>query len=187
MGSVLKDLHWESRYILDSFPVPVCDNIRIKRCRLVKNEVYRGRVESKKRFFYGVRVQIMATSDGIPVEFCILPGACADLQGLAELALELPDASQVFVDAGYNFYEWEDYLQEVENIKLQVPRKVNSKRGREPWLELHKSFVRKYIATRIGEIEKMFPKKIHATNLNGYLLKIALFLFAFQIDKAFIR
>ena len=25
LGSVLKDLHWESRYLLDSFPVPVCD------------------------------------------------------------------------------------------------------------------------------------------------------------------
>lgn len=186
-GSVLKDLHWESRYILDSFPLAVCDNIRINRSRLVKDELYRGRIESKKRFFYGVRVQVLATSEGIPVEFCILPGACADLQGLAELAFELPPAAQVFVDAGYNFYEWEDYLQEIENVKLQVPRKRNSKRGREPWLELHKSLVRKYIETTIGEIEKMFPKKIHATNLNGYLLKIALFLFAFQIDKAFIR
>jgi len=34
---------------------------------------------------------------------------------------------------------------------------------------------------------KLFPKKIHATNLNGFLLKIALFLFAYQIDKAFIQ
>ena len=187
LGSILKDLHWQSRYILDSFPVAVCDNIRIKRCRLVRDEAYRGKLSSKKRFFYGVRVQIMATSDGIPVEFCILPGSLSDLQGLAELALEMPDEAQIFVDAGYNFYEWEDYLQEIERIKLQVPRKANSKRCREPWLELHKSLVRKYIETTIGEISKLFPKKIHATNLNGFLLKIALFLFAYQIDKAFIQ
>lgn len=187
LGSVLKDLHWESRYILDSFPVPVCDNIRIKRCRLVQSELYRGVMSSKKRFFYGVRVQVLATSDGIPLEFCILPGGCADLQGMAELAFEMPDEAQIFVDAGYNFYEWEDYLQEVEQIKLQVPRKANSQRLREPWLEMHKSLIRKYIETTIGEVEKLFPKKIHATNLNGFLLKIALFLFAFQIDKAFIR
>lgn len=187
LGSILKDLHWESRYILDSFPVALCDNIRINRCRLVKDEGYRGKLSSKKRFFYGVRAQVMVTSDGLPVEFAILPGACADLQGMAELALEMPENTQLFVDAGYNFYEWEDYLSEIENIKLQVPRKRNSKRGREPWLEMHKSLVRKYIETTIGEIEKMFPKKIHATNLNGFLLKIALFLFAYQIDKAFIR
>jgi len=186
LGSVLKDLHWESRYLLDSFPVPLCDNIRIKRCRLVRDEQYRGMMPSKRRFFYGVRVQILTTSDGIPLEFCILPGACSDLQGLAELALDLKDSAQVFVDAGYNFYEWEDYLHDIEAIKLQVPRKTNSKRAREPWLEIHKSLIRKYIETTIGEIAKLFPKKIHATNLNGFLLKIALFLFAYQIDKAFI-
>lgn len=186
LGSVLKDLHWESRYLLDSFPVAVCDNIRIKRCRLIQNELYRGKVSSKRRYFYGVKVQLLTTSDGIPVEFCILPGGCADLQGLAELSLDLPERTQLFVDAGYNFYEWEDYLQDFENLKFLVPRKINSKRGREPWLELHKSWVRKYIETTIGEISKMLPKKIHATNLNGFLLKIALFLFAFQIEKAFI-
>jgi len=187
LGAVLKELHWESRYLLDSFPVAVCDNIRIKRCRIIQDEQYRGLMSSKRRFFYGVRVQIMATSDGIPLEFCILPGACWDLQGMAQLALDLPVEAQLFVDAGYNFYEWEDYLQEIENLKLQVPRKKNSKRGREPWLEIYKSLVRKYIETTIGEISKLFPKKIHATNLNGFLLKIALFLFAYQIDKAFIQ
>lgn len=187
LGSTLKDLHWESRYLLDSFPVPVCDNIRIKRCRIVKDLRYRGVMTSFRRYFYGVRVQILTTSDGVPVEFCILPGACSDLQGLAELALELPPMAQLFVDAGYNFYEWEDYLCEKGQLRLQVPRKTNSKRAREPWLELHKSLVRKYIETTIGEIGKLFPKKIHATNLNGFLLKIALFLFAYQIDKAFIQ
>ena len=187
LGAVLKELHWESRYLLDSFPVAVCDNIRIGRCRIISDEQYRGVMTSKRRFFYGVRVQIMATSDGIPLEFCILPGACSDLQGLAELALDLPATAELFVDAGYNFYEWEDYLQEEENLRLQVPRKKNSQRGREPYLELYKSLMRKYIETMIGEISKMFPKKIHATNLNGFLLKIALFLFAYQVDKAFIQ
>ena len=187
LGSVLKDLHWESRYLLDSFPAAVCDNIRINRCRLVQDERYRGKVPSKHRYFYGVKVQLLATSDGIPLEFCILPGSCSDLQGLAELPLELPNAAQLFVDGGYNFYEWEDYLQEIARLKLQVPRKINSKRGREPWLEIYKSLIRKYIETTIGEISKLFPKKIHATNLDGFLLKIALFLFAYQIDKAFIQ
>ncbi len=117
----------------------------------------------------------------------MLPGACSDLQGLAELALDLPPLAELFVEAGYNFYEWEDYLRQAAELRLRVPRKANSKRGREPWLEIYKSLMRKYIETTIGEISKLFPKKIHATNLNGFLLKIAFFLFAYQIDKAFIR
>lgn len=89
LGGILKDLHWESRYLLDSFSIAVCDNIRIKRWRIAQDEQYRGKVSSRRRYFYGVKMQVLATSDGIPVEFCILPGACADLQGLAELALDL--------------------------------------------------------------------------------------------------
>ncbi len=187
LGSVLKELHWESRYVLDSFPVALCDNIRIGRCRLVQDKRYGGFLSSKRRYFYGVRVQLLTTSDGIPLEFCVLPGACADLQGLAELAVDLPENAELFVDAGYNFYEWENYLKEIEELRLQVPRKANSKQAREPWLEVYKSLMRKYIETTIGEISKLFPKKIHATNLNGFLLKLALFLFAYQINKAFIQ
>ena len=114
-------------------------------------------------------------------------GACSDLQGWAELALDLPEKVELSVDGGYNFYEWEDYLREIQDIRFQVPRRANSKRGREPWLEIYKSLMRKYIKTTIGEIAKSFPKKIHVTNLDGFLLKIALFLFAYQVDKAFIQ
>ncbi len=95
----------------------------------------------------------MPTSECIPLELCIRRCACSDLQGLAELVIDLEDSARLFVDAGYNFYEWEDYLHEAENLKLEVPCKKNSKRGREPWLEIYKSLVRKYIEMTIGEIQ----------------------------------
>ncbi len=69
----------------------------------------------------------MVTSDAISGEFCILPVACSDLLGLAELPLNLPKEAQLFIDAGYNFYEWEDYLLETKQLRLQVRRKANSK------------------------------------------------------------
>jgi hypothetical protein len=187
LGTVLKDLNRESRYLLDSFPVPVCDNIRIPRCRLIRDELYRGRIQSKRRYFYGVKVQVMTTIDGLPTEFCILPGSCHDLQGLAELACDSLENSEVFADAAYTDYEWEDYLLESQTVRLQVPRKANSKREQEPFVETYKQLFRKRIETAIGEIQKMFPKKIHATTLNGFILKIGLFLFAYQLNKAFIQ
>jgi len=39
-------------YIIDSFPVPGCDNIRIERCKIYTEEEYRGYIASKKRYFY---------------------------------------------------------------------------------------------------------------------------------------
>ena len=186
-GTVIKDLNWESRYLLDSFPLAVCDNIRIKRCRIVRGEDYRGYQASKRRYFYGVRVQVITTAEGVPVEFCVLPGKFADIEGLSHLALELPAEAQLIADSAYTNYEWEDYLLEEEQINFLVQRKSNTRRVVEPNLEEYKKFFRKRIETAFGELMKMFPKKIHVTSFKGLVLKISLFLFAFQIDKAIIN
>lgn len=61
LGTVLKSINPTTEYLLDSFPVPLCDNIRIPRVRLVRSEDYRGNIASKRRFFYGIRVQLLAT------------------------------------------------------------------------------------------------------------------------------
>jgi hypothetical protein len=82
LGTVLKSISPTIEYLLDSFPVPMCDNIRIPRVRLVRSEAFRGYIASKKRYFYGIRVQLLTTKDGIPVKFALLPGAANDVQGL---------------------------------------------------------------------------------------------------------
>ena len=186
-GSVLKDLNWETRYLLDSFPVAMCDNIRINRCRIGRDERFRGYQASKRRYFYGVRVSVITTADGVPVEFCILPGKFADIEGLAQLALELPAGAHLIADSAYTQFEWEAHLLQNEQIHLLVQAKSNTRRAVEPRLEEYKTIFRKRIETAFGDLMKLFPKKIHATSLKGFLLKIALFLFAFQIDKALIN
>lgn len=186
-GTVLKDLNWESRYLLDSFPVSLCDNIRIKRCRLVQDERFRGYLTSKRRYFYGVRVQVITTVDVVPVEFVMLPGRFADIEGLAHLPLDFPEGAHLIADSAYTQFEWEEYLQQTQNLHLLVVAKSNTKRAIEPRLEEYKKLFRKKIETTFGELMKLFPKKIHITSLKGFLLKIQLFLLAFQIDKAFIN
>ena len=190
LGSTLKELNWESRYAIDSFPVPMCQNIRIKRNRLTKEvsdkESYRGYSSSKKVYFFGVRVQVITTIDNVPVEFSILPGDSADLQGMAELPLNFEKGAQIAADAAYTEYNWEDFARETEGIKLLVMRKKNSQRGDDLPTKNYKFWLRHRIETTFGEISKLFPKKIHATNLNGFIFKVFMFLLAFQLDKAFI-
>ena len=74
IGMLLKEANIHMQYIIDSFPVPICDNIRISRCRIVTGEEFRGYIPSKRRYFYGVRIHMITTADGIPVEFVFLPG-----------------------------------------------------------------------------------------------------------------
>lgn len=187
LGMTIKELNLESRYSLDSFPVAVCDNIRIARCRLAQGRQFRGYLASKRRYFFGVRVQVISPVEGVPVEFGVLPGRLSDLEGLTELPLALPVGADVAADAAYTYYEWEDALAQTDGVRLLVGRKGNSKRRDVPVVHDYKQWLRRRIETVFDEIAKLFPKKIHATTLSGFVLNISLFLFAYQIDKAFIQ
>jgi hypothetical protein len=43
LGQHLKDLAGACDYVIDSFPVAVCDNMRISRCKLLKGRQWRGK------------------------------------------------------------------------------------------------------------------------------------------------
>ena len=85
IGMILKETSDCTEYLLDSFPVPICDNTRIFHVKLIQSEEYRGYIASKKRYFYGVRVQLLTTKSGIPVEFVFLPGSANDVRALNAL------------------------------------------------------------------------------------------------------
>jgi hypothetical protein len=51
LGLVFKQANTSMQYVLDSFPVAMCDNIRIKRCQLVQSEAFRGFIASKPIMF----------------------------------------------------------------------------------------------------------------------------------------
>jgi hypothetical protein len=106
---------------------------------------------------------------------------------MAALPLCLPVGAEVAADAAYTYYEWEDELAQSDGVRLLVGRKRNSKRRDVPVVHDYKQWLRRRIETVFGEITKLFPKKIPVTTLAGFILKISLFLFAYQLDKAFIQ
>ena len=186
IGAALKEASISTRYLLDSFPVAVCDNIRISRCRLVEGAQWRGRSAAHRRYFYGVRVQVVTTEEGVPVELAFLPGSASDVRGLGVLPLSLPEGSELFMDSGYTDYAAEDAAREFDAVTFAVQRKRNSRRWDEPWRAYYKQLMRKRIETAFSQIKAMFPRHIHAVSFRGFLLKVSLFVIAFAIDKAFI-
>ena len=183
-GTLLQTLHTEARYVIDSFPVAVCQNIRIPRSKLLQGEAYRGRNASKRVWFYGFKVQVVATTDGVPVNFYIHAGSEADQTGLRALAPDLPEGSVLYTDAGYTDYAGEDLFEQATGNRQQTARKKNSTRPHEP----HENFLiqhfRKSIETCFSQLTARFPKKIHAVTAEGFLLKIVLFIFVHAIDQA---
>lgn len=183
LGQQLKQLNTQARYVIDSFPVAVCDNVRIKRCRLLTGEAYRGYSASKRRYFYGVKVQLLMTHDGLPVEVYIHAGSEADITGLKALSPQLPAGSRLYADAAYTDYEWEDTWREVEAVALLADRKANSKRPHEPWQDFLIHHFRKGVETTISQLTERFPKSIHAVTAQGFALKLLLFVFTHTLAE----
>jgi len=176
----------DQTYVVDSLPVQACDNIRIRRrCRLYPLEehagAFRGYIAIKRRYFYGLRVHLVVTGAGEPVEFSLVAGSEADVSVFKDLELDLPEGSIILADKAYTDYDYEDLLEEV-GLHLKSQRKKNSKRPLLAWEEFLGKPIRQYIETVFSKLTNLFSKKIHAVTSRGFELKIVWFLLAFGIQ-----
>src|SRR3954449_3845944 len=89
-------------YIMDSMPVPVCKRVRARRCRKVRGRAFCGYCAAKKEKFFGWRLHLICTPNGIPVSFHLLPAGFHDLTPIHELAFVLPPDARLFGDKAYN-------------------------------------------------------------------------------------
>ena len=183
LGEHWKGLNIGSVYSIDSFPISVCDNIRISRSKIYRGEEYRGFQASKKRYFYGVKIHLMVTEKGEPVEFFISPGAFADVNALQVFDFDLAPDSVVYADKAYNHYEQEDLLLEASQIRLSAMRKKNSTRPVADYVQYLQNAKRKVIETTGSLISQILPKSIHAVTAKGFELKVMLFTLALSVNQ----
>ncbi len=182
LGASLKELNTTARYVIDSFPVAVCRNCRISRCKLLPGKAYHGYNEAKKEYFYGFKVQLVVTSDNQPVDCLITAGSFHDSTALQAMQIDLPAGSELYGDSGYTDYEQEDLYAECEQIYLKTHRKKNSLRPDKPCEKFLKKTFRKPVESVFSQITTLFPRKIHAVTPEGFLLKVFLFILAFSIN-----
>jgi hypothetical protein len=185
LGWVFKTIQVRQEYVLDTFPLAVCHNIRIRRCHLLQGEAYRGKNTSKREYFYGYKVALLINSQGIPVELAFIPGSYGDESALTALDFDLPTGSVVWQDSGFTDYEWEDFYRANEGIELATQRKKNSQRGDDFPTYIAKKYNRKKVETSISEITTRFPKPIHAVTIEGFQFKTFFFVLAFMLIKYF--
>jgi hypothetical protein len=182
LANIWKTLNKEAVYVIDSLPIAVCDHICIRRSKIYTKEDFRGYQASKKRYFYGLKIHLMVTQEGQPIECFLTPGSFGDVDALKYYAYELPYGTIIYADKAYNDYAIEDLLQEVEHITLIPIRKKNSHRALSPSVTFVQSYHRKRVETAGSLIEQLLPKSIHAVTAQGFELKVALFVIASSLN-----
>lgn len=182
LSKVFQERNKANEYNIDSFPVPVCHNIRIKRCKIYTEEDFRGYCASKRSYFYGLRVHMITTSSGEPVETILAPGCRNDTEIMKAFDYNLPEGSIVYGDKAFNDYHFEDMIEELKNVRITPLRKKNSyrqhDRGKRIWIKM----VRQRVETSFSQISTFFPKSIHAVTSKGFELKTLLFVIAFAFQ-----
>jgi len=68
-------------------------------------------------------------------------------------------------------------------VLLKIQRKSNAKRIDTLKQKNEKLKMRKRVETTINDIKKMFPGTINAVTLEGFLIKLTLFVFGLQLNK----
>ena len=180
---IFKQDNHHGNFLVDSFPVAVCHNIRIANCQLLDDDLFRGKCVSKRTYFYGFKVAVLTTEEGLPVEIAFLPGSYHDSQFLNRMHYDVPPNASIFGDNAFQNYEFEDTAAELDQINWEVCRNSRSLRGDIYQIKLWKKQMRRYVESIFSAIDALFPKSIHAVTINGFLLKTFLFVFTYGVHK----
>lgn len=182
ISSVFKHLNLSSEYIIYSFPVAVCKNIRINRCKIIEGEEYQGYNAFKRSFFYGFKVHLISTVEGIPIEISISSGSTHDNTAFQAMNIDLPPNAELYADAAYINYLQKELL-ETQGIKLKFATKKNSI-NRNTWFqELEIDYFRRPIENVFSQIVAKFPAKIHAVTKKGFVLKVIMQILTFMLTN----
>ncbi len=155
----------------------VCHNKRIQRCQRFQGEEWRGYQASKQRYFYGLKVHLLVTEAGQPVECFFTEGSMSDVNALTLFDLDLPEGSEILGDKAYNDYRFEDQMAKVNLIPSPL-RKSNSKRAIPAYTTYWRSLKRKVVETTGSLLEQLMPKHIHTSTSTGFEIKLMSFILA---------
>lgn len=158
-------------FLLDSMPVPVCKRVRAARNQKVRGRAYCGYCAAKREKFFGWRLHLVCTTDGIPVAFDLRPAAEQDLTPLHELLFILPPGATVFGDKGYISAADATSLLEQTGVRLVTQRRKNMPAN--TWADDYDlRLYRKRIETVYSQMEAMGTQRLHVRTHAGLDLKL---------------
>jgi len=89
-------------FLVDSFPVFVCHNVRSKRRSLLQGREFVGYNASKQSWFTGLKVHVLTTFLRCPKEFLFSPASTHDLTAFKKMYLgSIPQNSIILGDKAY--------------------------------------------------------------------------------------
>ncbi|MCC7451365.1 MAG: hypothetical protein IT324_28405, partial [Anaerolineae bacterium] len=150
--------------------LPVCKRARASRCKKVRGKAFCGYCAAKRAKFFGWRLHLIGTPQGIPVSFDLLPAAEQDLTPIHELTFILPDGACVFGDKGYVCDPDANTILAATGVRFVAVRRRNMTPN--AWADDYDlRLYRRRIETVYSQLEAMGMQQLHARTNYGFDLK----------------
>ncbi len=159
-------------FTIDSLPLPVCKRIRARRCKKLRGKRFCGYCAAKKEKFFGWRLHLVCTPQGIPVSFALLEASCHDITPVHELCHVLPTGACLYGDKGYNSSDDESTLLSQAGVKLVPARRKNMKEQNTLSEFFALKRYRHGIETVNSQLESMGAQHLKARTNRGFFIKV---------------
>ena len=151
----------EEIYLVDSFPVPMCQAIRHGRVNLLRDQgAYFGK--GTKGWFFGFKLHVLATRTGQIVGAVLLPTSYDDRAGARMLASLMAEGSLCLADLGYRGARFQLELYEEEGVPFLTRADIESQR-----LKIRHSTIRERVEGIFSSLWERFATRVYSRSWHG--------------------
>ena len=166
MGAILENVPLNIKdldeiYLIDSFPIPMCQPIRHGRVNLLRDE---GASFGKgtKGWFFGFKLHVLSTRSGQIVGSVLLPTSYDDREGAKVLVDLLEEGSLVIVDLGYRGVKFQTQMYEEEGVLFITRADISSSS-----LKITHSTIRERVEGIFSSLWERFATRVYSRSWNG--------------------
>jgi len=138
----------EGCYVLDTKPVPVVGYKRTKAHSEFRGSASYGYCASRKLFYFGYKLVMISTLDGLPIVYDLVPANTDERQAAETVLLHL-NGVEIIGDKGFLGEDWQAEIYEQNKSVILTPKRKNQKQ------QHHKGFQQLLNSTR-ERIEGVF-------------------------------
>lgn len=166
MGAILESIplnitDLEEIYLIDSFPIPVCQPIRHGRVNLLRDEgAYFGK--GTKGWFFGFKLHVLSTRTGQIVGAVLLPTSYDDRAGARMLASLMTGGGLCLADLGYRGESFQLEMYEEEGVLFLTRADIESQKLK----SLH-STIRETVEGIFSSLWERFATRVYSRSWHG--------------------
>jgi len=166
MGAILESVplaitDLDEIYLIDSFPIPMCQEIRHGRVNLLRDAgAYFGK--GSKGWFFGFKLHVLSTRTGQIVGAVLLPTSYDDRAGARMLASLMAEGSLAIADLGYRGAKFQLELYEEEGVLFLTRADMTSQK-----LKILHSTIRERVEGIFSSLWTRFATRVYSRSWQG--------------------